>query len=354
MNTVLLRCCGVWFGAVACVGPSPSDAQSLSTASSWWQPTAPLPVASSLRGLAAVDRQVVWVGGADGALWRTVDGGASWHSVAPANEPAADFRDVHAFDRDTAVVMAAGTPGRLYRTTDGGGSWTRVLLDERPATFFDAIAFAGPHGVLVGDPIDGRFCVWTSADAGASWQAQAPERLPPALPGEAAFAASGSCVAVTAGGAGPQYHLLTGGPSGARLLQWDAAGYQATVVPLRAATASQGGFGLALGPGQQLVAVGGDYAAPFASDGTGACSTDGGATWSAVVGGLGGFRSAAIWRDGERLLAVGSHGTSISVDAGRSWRNVDAAGFHALAVGGDGSVWAAGGGGRVAGLRARW
>ena len=107
MNNVLLRCCCVWLGAVACVGPARRDALVLSTAPSWWQPTAPLPVASSLRGLAAVDRQVAWVGGADGALWRTVDGGASWQSVAPANEPAADFRDVHAFDLAGRTVTRA-------------------------------------------------------------------------------------------------------------------------------------------------------------------------------------------------------------------------------------------------------
>lgn len=325
-----------------------------STPASWWQPASPLPVASSLRGLAALDRQVAWVGGAEGALWRTVDGGVSWRSVAPAGEPQTDFRDVHAFDRDTAVVMAAGTPGRLYRTVDGGSSWTRVLFDARPATFFDAIAFVGRYGVLVGDPIDGRFCIWTSDDAGVSWRAQAPERLPPALPGEAAFAASGSCVAVTIGAVGPSYRLLTGGPSGARLLQWDATGTRATMVPLRASSASQGGFGLALGPGDRLAAVGGDHAEPLRSDGTGALSNDGGATWSEVAGGVGGFRSAVVWLDVERLLAVGSHGTSVSNDGGRSWRHVDPSGYHALAVASDGSVWAAGAAGRVAGLAAHW
>jgi photosystem II stability/assembly factor-like uncharacterized protein len=320
----------------------------------WWQPTAPLPVASSLRGLAALDRDVAWVGGADGALWRTVDGGASWQSVAPANETKADFRDVHAFDRDTAVVMAAGTPGRLYRTTDGGSSWTGVLLDERPATFFDAIAFAGRHGVLVGDPIDGRFCLWTSDDAGASWQAQDPERLPSALPGEAAFAASGTCVAVRLGAVGPRYSLLTGGPSGARLLQWDGDGLSVTRLPLLANSDSRGGFGLAFGPGDRVAVVGGDYRAPLGSAGTGAISADGGATWSRVEGGVGGFRSAVVWLDAGRLLAVGSHGTSVSHDGGRAWRNVDAPGFHALAIGRDGSVWAAGAAGRVACLRAHW
>jgi photosystem II stability/assembly factor-like uncharacterized protein len=354
MSKVLPRCWCVLVCAVACVGPARRDAVALSTAPSWWRPASPLPVASSLRGLAAVDRQVAWVGGADGALWRTLDGGASWQSVAPANEAKADFRDVHAFDRDTAVVMAAGTPGRLYRTTDGGVSWQRVLLDERPATFFDAIAFAGRHGVLVGDPIDGRFCIWTSDDAGASWQAQAPERLPPALPAEAAFAASGTCVAVTVAAAGPQYRLLTGGTSGARLLQWDRNGHRGSVLPLRAGSESQGGFGLAIGLGDRLVAVGGDYRAPLRSDGSGAVSEDGSATWSPIAGGVGGFRSAVVWLDAVRLLAVGSHGTSVSTDAGRSWRNVDANGFHALATGRDGSVWAAGAAGRVALLQPRW
>ena len=36
-----------------------------------------------LRGLDAVDRDVAWVSGSAGGVWRTRDGGASWQDVSP-------------------------------------------------------------------------------------------------------------------------------------------------------------------------------------------------------------------------------------------------------------------------------
>jgi hypothetical protein len=50
------------------------------------------------------------------------------------------------------------------------------------------------------------------------------------------------------------------------------------------------------------------------------------------------------------VLAVGADGASISTDRGRSWRPFGAVGFHSIARGRDGAVFACGNGGRVARL----
>jgi photosystem II stability/assembly factor-like uncharacterized protein len=312
---------------------------------------------ASLRGIAVVDRDTVWVSGSGGAVWRTTDGGASWRDVAPPGSATSDFRDVEVLPDGTALVMTAGTPGRVHRSTDGGATWTLVLEDVRPDTFFDAMAFGYDQGVLVGDPIDGRFCVWTTRDGGATWAARGPD-APAASAREAAFAASGTCVAWTLrpdGESRAVAWLATGGGEHARVHELGQIAATASVVPLRSGAPSCGAFGLAVAPHidpmvrfDYAVAVGGDYERPLERDGTAAWTDDGGRTWHAAD--AGGFRSAAVWLDEDRVLAVGSHGTSLSRDGGRTWTVLGTEGFHCVARGADGGVWAAGAGGRVA----RW
>jgi photosystem II stability/assembly factor-like uncharacterized protein len=316
-----------------------------------WQSVA-VPTAASLRALAVADTDVLWVGGADGTLLRTADGGATWRDVAPPGCAACDFRDVHAFGADEALVMVAGQPARLYRTDDAGRRWTIVHEDPRPAAFFDAIAFDGDEGVLFGDPVGGAFAVCFSRDAGRTWRPAAAAQVPAPVPGEAGFAASGTCAVVVRGpGAVPRALVATGGGA-ARCLQMSFGAHAPRVVPLPLAqgAASRGAFSLAVRGGCQVV-VGGDYEAPRNAIGSAAWSDDGGGTWHPCEAGAGGYRSAVVWLDDERLLAVGSHGASLSVDRGRSWRPFGATGFHALAVGRDGRVWACGSDGRVARLR---
>jgi photosystem II stability/assembly factor-like uncharacterized protein len=65
-------------------------------------------VATSLRGLSAVNESCCWASGAKGTVIRTIDGGKSWRAVGPLNIETADFRDIKAWDESTAVIMSAG------------------------------------------------------------------------------------------------------------------------------------------------------------------------------------------------------------------------------------------------------
>ena len=336
----LSRVCLALLLVAACVAPR-GDGDDASS----WRVTAAGD--ASLRGISAVDASVAWASGAGGVIWRSTDGGAQWRNVAPATASRWDFRDVEAFDDERALAMVAGTPARVLRTDDAGASWRTVLADDRAGAFFDAMAFQGDVGVLFGDPIDGAFSVWTTRDGGGSWQAVPAASLPAPLPGEAAFAASGSCVAVTGAPGRETFWIATGGGARARLLRGDAEGWTAHELPLPAGAPSRGAFGLAF-RGQRGLVVGGDYADPTV--GGAAQTTDGGRTWTAV-GGFGGFRSAVAWLADGQALAVGSDGATAWRDGGATTQ--ESTGFHACAVGRDGSVWAAGSGGRIA-RRAGW
>src|SRR5262249_10263606 len=120
----------------------------------------------------------------------------TWHMLTVAAERL-DFRDVDAIDARTAYILSIGrgSASRVYKTTDGGARWR--LQYTSPDAFLDAMAYwDASHGIGVGDSIDGRFQILVTSDGGTTWMPAPPAGLPPALPNEGAFAASGTNVAV--------------------------------------------------------------------------------------------------------------------------------------------------------------
>jgi Uncharacterized protein related to plant photosystem II stability/assembly factor len=124
-----------------------------------WQ-LKPVDSTEQFRGLDAVSRDVAWVGGSNGSIFRTVDGGDNWANVSPPGATGLLFRDVEAFGRNRAVVLAIGEgdASRVYRTDDGGQTWTQAFTNPDPAAFYDCMAFSDArHGLAVSDPVDGKF-----------------------------------------------------------------------------------------------------------------------------------------------------------------------------------------------------
>lgn len=83
-----------------------------------------LNIEASFRAVCAITNKIVWIGGSQGTFLRTIDGGKTWETKQVHGAETLDFRDVHAFDSQTAIVMSAGEAekgnARFYRTTDGG------------------------------------------------------------------------------------------------------------------------------------------------------------------------------------------------------------------------------------------
>lgn len=312
-----------------------------------WQASAS-PSTNSLRGLCAVNDRVAWASGAQATILLTTNGGAAWKKITPpAGAETLDFRDIQAWDAQTAVIMSAGpgTKSRIYRTTDGGASWKLAHENKQEKGFFDGIAFWDrKRGILVGDPVDGRFTILTTTDGGATWQ---PGGMPTANEGEGAFAASGTSITVGKRG---RVWFGTGGEKGARVFRSQDWGktWQVAQTPVRHDSASSGIFSVAfLADGLRGFAVGGDYRKE--DDGTAAIAVteDGGITWN-EGNGVKAFRSAAATR-GRMILITGPKGTEVSRDAGKTWINVDGPGFHATSIGGN-KAWASGSEGRLASL----
>jgi photosystem II stability/assembly factor-like uncharacterized protein len=309
-----------------------------------------------LRGVSAVSRRVAWASGASGTYARTTDGGRTWRAGVVPGAEKLDFRDVDAFDADTAYLLAIGEgeSSRIYKTRDGGAHWTLQFQNRRAAAFFDCMAFWNrSRGIAISDPVEGRFLVVTTEDGGGAWKEADASGIPPALAGEGAFAASGTCVAV--GGASEAW-FGTGGPAGARVFRSKDGGriWDVSTTPLATGKAA-GVFSLSLWGAGAGAAVGGDYTLEKEPAGNAAVTDDGGRTWQAVVGRRpAGYRSCVARVGGARgptLIAVGPSGSDYSTDGGRTWTQLGAEGFHAVSVAPGGEVaWAVGENGRVARL----
>ena len=312
-------------------------------------------IPSEFRGLSVVNDKVAWASGSRNTYARTTDGGTTWEVATVPEKEALDFRDVEALSADTAYLLSigAGTKSRIYKTTDGGKNWTLQFTNSRPEAFFDAFAFwDARNGIAVSDPVDGRFVIIRTSDGGAHWLEVPAKGMPPALPGEGVFAASGTTITVHGD---RSVWFATGGAATARVFRSTDKGqnWDVSTTPIIAGLASTGIFSIAFKDAGNGIIVGGDYRKVEEAKENIAGTADGGRTWTLIPGTtLGGFRSCVAYLPGSKggtLVATGPAGTDYSLDGGLHWAKYDSQGFHVLAFAGSGAAgWGAGAGGRLA------
>ena len=296
--------------------------------------------------MSVVDKNVIWASGTGGTFIKTTDGGKTWTVGKVPDAEKLDFRDVEAFDANTAYLLSIGNGenSRIYKTTDGGKTWKLQFKNTNEKAFFDALAFWDKaRGIAMSDPVGGSYYL-LHTDDGEKWEVKS-SFLPKAKEGEAAFAASGTCL-VTNGKS--DVFLVSGGQdarvfrSGNRGLTWSVSD-----TPIVKGTAGSGIFSIAMLNERQGVIVGGNYEKPNEINNNLAFTSDGGASWNPAKG-LNGYRSGVTFVDKKTIIAVGSSGSDISTDGGKSWRNLDKENYNAVQAKGKSAIWAVGANGLVA------
>jgi photosystem II stability/assembly factor-like uncharacterized protein len=199
--------------------------------------------------------------------------------VVPGAE-ALQFRDVQGVSARVAYLMSIGnntTDFRIYKTTDGGATWTMQFQNQLVNAFYDCFAFWTPQrGIAHSDSVNGVFPDLRTRD-GMTWQSIA-NNMPPALPGEASFSSSGTCVATQGEG---NAWIATGGSSIARILATRDGGntWNAYDTPL-VSSASAGAFTVAFRDGWHGIVGGGDLDPSDPNNARTATSQDGGRNWT--------------------------------------------------------------------------
>lgn len=319
-----------------------------------WEPL-PCGVTANLRGLCPVSESVCWASGAGGTVLRTTDGGRTWQRRdVPASE-SLDFRDIHAFDANTAIAMNAGEPAYIYKTADGGTTWAQRYVNTTKGVFLDGMAFWDRnHGLAFGDPMDGRVLILTTGDGGNTWTPVAPESIPKAVPGETGFAASGTSVCTF----GAEHAWIGLGGPVARVLRTSDRGktWRFAGTPLACGNDSSGVFSVCFRDASYGIVVGGDHRMAGNATKNGALTPDGGATWSLLtLSPPSGYRSCVTIRPDTSpgtLVAVGPNGCDWSTDGGMKWTRFADTGYNTAAFAPDGkTTWAVGADGRVAKMR---
>jgi len=307
----------------------------------------------NLRGISVLTNQVAWASGTHGTYLRTTDDGKSWHAAQVPGAESLDFRDVEAFSSDFAYLLSdgAGEQSRIYKTTDSGKNWALQFTNRNPKGFFDCMAFWDrDHGIALGDPVPDvsgklRFELIVTDDGGRNWKPLSPDALPPAVQGEGAFAASGTCITVQGNS---NVWFATGGKV-ARVLRSTDAGKNWSVAdtPVIHGPDSAGIFSIAFRDAAHGVIAGEDYKHPEQNGPNLAFTNDGGITWKLSPISPQTYFSAVAFaspRSGDTdVLVVGSTRAAYAEDIAKTaWQKTWDLNLNALSVSPTGQAIAVG------------
>jgi photosystem II stability/assembly factor-like uncharacterized protein len=301
------------------------------------------------------DPNTLYVGGADGGVWKTTDAGTTW-------TPLTDFKQTLSIgslalnpQNPNEVWAGAGEgnfaidnyPGSvLYHTTDAGASWTTI-----PHAMGDVRALAvrpdAPSTLFAAANVG----IFRSTDSGATWT-QLTNGIPAGVGSEVLLDPSAPTTVYAALG-------RIFGDSNNGIYKSTDGGTTFTKLATGLPTASVGRISLALAPSQTstlyaAIQSTADYNLLGAYK-----STDGGGTWS-TLNGAPGFCSSQCWYDLEVAVDPANAGTVYlggidifkSTNGGGSFTSVSSwsldqsstkyvhADQHALVATGPGQLWA--------------
>jgi photosystem II stability/assembly factor-like uncharacterized protein len=300
----------------------------------------------SLRGLSVVNDGIIWASGNKGQVARSTNGGKSFEWMTVKGFEQRDFRDIAAFDSDTAIIMAVAEPAILLKTRDGGKSWYTIFEDSTKGMFLDAMDFKNENiGVVIGDPINHHLFKASTMDKGEQWHTAS--NTIELKEGEAFFAASGTNIKFILSSKNfDKTIMVTGGAFSS--LYMNGILKQLPIIQGKQTT---GANSIDIYKNKGVI-VGGDFA------------NDKDTTQNCVLVDFNkeiefshpqtpphGYRSCVIYIDENTLIACGTSGVDLSMDGGRNWQLISTESYHVVKKATKGNkIVLAGSNGRIAEL----
>ncbi len=251
-----------------------------------------------------------------------------------------EFRAV-AHTKNDFFMLSVASPALLFKTSDQGRM--SLVYEERDTlAFYDAMIFWNDlEGLAIGDSMNGCLSVIITRDGGNQWKKTPCNQLPSALPGEGAFAASNTNIALS----GDQAWV---GTTAGRLLYTADKGMSWSILPspILHDTPSQGIYSIDFENGLLGIAFGGDYTRPEENIANKALTRDGGKTWRLLASGKEpGYKSCVRFvpgSEGKEIVATGFTGISYSKDMGEHWEQISPESFYTIRFINDTLAYAAG------------
>ncbi len=303
----------------------------------------------SIRGLSVVNDTIIWCSGSNGSVARSVDGGKTfvWQTITGYEKR--DFRDIEAFDANTAIIIGIAEPAIILKTKDGGQIWKKVFEDTTKGMFLDALDFSYKGmGWVIGDPINDQIFKAFSIDYGDSWVTVNSVDVKTKLrKGEAFFASSGTNIKSTNDKVYPNV-LATGGV--ASRIYYKNVFYNLPIVQGKASTGANSIDVFKT----KAVVVGGDFAND--KDTTNNCvlinlKAKGKPIFTKPQTPPHGYRSCVMYVNEKTLVACGTSGVDISYDGGNNWQLIATQSFHVVQKAKKGNtIYLAGSSGKIARL----
>ncbi len=296
---------------------------------------------TSIRGLSVVNDRVVWVSGSNGTVGRSIDGGKTFTWLTVRGFEKNDFRDIEAFDEKIAVIMAVADPAYILRTTDGGENWRVVFENKTKGMFLDAMEFWNDQsGIVLGDPINGKFFIARTFDGGLTWQDIPPSNYPLADSGEACFASSGTNIRKL----NKQEAVFVSGGLKSHIFIQNSK----SLLPIQQGKESTGANSVAVKNKKTMIVVGGDFTTKDITVKNCFVTLDGGQTWQAPAQVPHGYRSCVEYVNKKNWITCGLNGIDYSKDEGNTWNWISKESFHVCRKAKKGNaVYFAGSGGRI-------
>lgn len=304
----------------------------------------------SFRGLSAVNDDIVWVSGSQGTIGRSTDGGKNWKWLQVPGFEKAEFRDIEAFDAQTAVIMSIGSPAYLLKTENGGSTWKITYENKDTAMFLDAMAFWNINsGIVAGDAINGRFFIARTFDGGNSWMEIPEKHKPVAATGEALFAASGTNIRSLK----MDEAIFVSGGLSAHLFYRD----KKISLPMLKGGNTTGPNSIAVRDARKrknsttFIVVGGDFNKPEQTTGNCIYTTNAGKTWKTPATPPNGYRSCIEYLNNTTLITCGLTGVDISLDGGENFHLISEDSYHVCLKAKDGTAVYLAGNGKIGKLK---
>jgi len=316
---------------------------------------------TSLRGLSVVDDKVIWASGSNGTVARSLNGGKTFEWLTVKGYENRDFRDIEAFDANTAIIMGIAEPAVILKTKDGGKTWKEVFRNTAKGMFLDAMDFKNAkHGVVIGDPLTNQPYIAYTDDGGERWQipaGSAKSMLPVLDSGEAFFASSGTNITeVKDVFTSPGSCLIVSGGMSAKLYGLGSFKIKLPLVQGRSSTGANSVAAYPTPGGFNGVVVGGDFSHDQIIDSN--CvlfrMDKRGQQLTFPQTPPHGYRSCVAYLTKDKLITCGTSGIDISNDGGMNWQLVSRQSFHVCQKAKKGvAVFLAGANGKIAKLQAQ-